>query len=110
MGGYEKILRAAMEDEGKIVEIKREDIIRKILKLKEESENKPDSINLHLKNVDKFVLLNSLTERDYSAFKMAFNNEWTEKSKDFRDYIEEVLEWEEREKMDSGKSPKLIAR
>lgn len=98
------------EKEKDEVEIKKEDLMRRIQKMKCESESKPDEINIHLKGIDAKVLATSLEEDDYQAFKKAFNNEWLYDTKDFKEYEENIVAWEKREKMDSGESPKLKVR
>jgi len=95
---------------GKKVEIAKEDVIKKILELKKESEFSPNSVNLHLKDIPEDILIASLANEDIEAFKEAFNNEWLEGSEDFKNYEESVLEWKRKERMDSGESPTLKIR
>lgn len=103
--------RLTKENEyGRKVEILKEDVIKKILELKSESETSPNSINLHLRNIPEDILIASLADEDIEAFKKAFNNEWKEDSTEFKNYTENVLEWKRREKMDSGESPTLKIR
>lgn len=98
------------KNQEKEIEITKEQITQRIHKMKYEAAAKPDALNLHLKNIDERVLFTSLEDADYNAFKKAFNDEWTEDSEEFKQYMEDVLEWEKRELMDSGISPKLKAR
>jgi hypothetical protein len=94
------------EEEGR----NREKIISAILDLKDKIRSEPDGVNMHLKNIDRNLLFTSLEEEDYEAFDKVFNNEWDESSDGYKEYVEKELEWEGREKMDSGKSPKLLVR
>jgi hypothetical protein len=90
---------------------KREKTINAILALKDKSETEPDGVNIHLKGIDRNILLASLNDEDYSAFYEVFiSGGWDENCREFREYMERELEWEKKEKMDSGKNRKLLAR
>lgn len=100
------ILEQRIEEEGE----KRGNIITAILDMKDKLEIEPDGVSFHLKDINRDLLLTTLEEEDYNAFEKVFSGEWKEDSDEFKEYMESELEWEKREKMDSGKGPKFFAR
>jgi hypothetical protein len=57
----------------------------------------------HLDSINWQLLL----PKDYEAAEKVFSGEWSEKSKEFQDYISDVLHSEKKKKQDSGGDPSM---
>lgn len=91
---YRKELADLAEKEAK------EEIKRKILELKEKTDN--SMIKAHLGLVD----IEQLADNDLVAFNEAIvNNNWKENCKDFNEYFADFMDYEKEQRKKSGYAP-----